>query len=316
MALSGPDRAAALLSLLGEEFARRVASHLGDRERALLEERLRTMQEVPPEVAQEVIHELRRALRRGAFPRREQTEEQQARRKETPPEIPPGMKALQELPPDQLAEMLEGESPQIIAFILAHLPPTTSAGVLGLLPDELRAEVGVRLATLRDFSPLVVEEVGRLAEEVLRHAQGTVKLSRGVEFMVEVMNNLEESKAQMVLQRLEQQDPALAEEIRKRMFVFEDLLKADDRGLQNLLRQVDSKVLATALKVASSELKEKIFRNLSQRAAQALQEEMEVLGPVRVSQVEAAQQEIIALARKLEQEGQLIIARSGMEFVE
>lgn len=317
MALSGADRAAVLLSALGES-ARKVIAHLGERERALLEERLRSLGRVSPELVQEAIAELRRALRRAAPQGTQRAPSPRgATGKEAPLlEVPAGLKALQELSADRLAEMLGGESPQVIAFVLVHLPPATAAEVLAMLPDELRAEVGVRMATLRDFSPLVVEEMGRLAEEVLRQARGTMRLSRGVEFMVEVMNNLEESKAQMVLQRLEQQDPALAEEIRKRMFVFEDLLKADDRGLQNLLRQVDTKALATALKVASEELKEKIFRNLSQRAAQALREEMEVLGPVRVSQVEAAQQEIIALARKLEQEGQLIVARGGMEFVE
>lgn len=214
----------------------------------------------------------------------------------------------------QVVNFLQSEHPQTIALVLSFLDPRTAAQVLGALPENLQIEVIKRISLLERASPDVVKEVEKLLEKKFAGvATQTMSAVGGLDTAAEIMNSLDRSTEKTIMERLTYESPELAEEIRRRMFVFEDILKIDDRAVQLVLREVNMQDLAVALKGASEELKQKILNNMSKRAQQLLKDEMEFMGPVRVKDVEEAQQKIINIIRRLEEAGEIVISRGGGE---
>ena len=219
---------------------------------------------------------------------------------------------LQKTESENLLTFIQDEHPQTISLILAHLPPTKAAEILKGLPPKKQLDVVKRIAMMEQTNPDVVHEVEKSLERRLS-AFVTQEFEEvgGVQSVAEILNLADRSTEKAVLESLEEESPDLVEKIRRLMFVFEDVLKVDDRGIQKVLKEVDQQELALALKTASPELREKIFRNMSERAGQLIQEEMEFMGPVRVADVESAQQRIVDIVRRLEDAGEIIIQGRG-----
>lgn len=224
------------------------------------------------------------------------------------------LESLEIVDAKSLSTFLSNEHPQTIAVILAHLEPEKKGEVLKRLPDALHAEVVLRLANLDHVSPDLIAEVDKVLKNQLQNL-GTMEQATlgGVHPVAEMLNVMDKNTETTIMSRIEERDPILAEEIRKLMFVFEDIVKIDDRGIQALLKEVDNAKLLLALKTANEEIRNKIFKNISQRAANLLKEDLGNMGPARLSDVESAQVEIVNVARRLEQEGKIIIARGGSE---
>jgi len=221
---------------------------------------------------------------------------------------------LQKAETENLLTFIQDEHPQTIALILAHLPPHKASEILVGLPAAKQIEVVTRIANMEQTNPEVIKEVEKGLEYRLSGivSQKFQKVG-GVEAVAEMLNLADRATEKAILEALEAEDPDLVEQIRRLMFVFEDILLVDDRGIQKVLKEVDNDELALALKTASDELKEKIFRNMSERAVQLIKEEMEFMGPVRISEVEAAQQKIVDIVRRLEDAGEIIIMGRGGE---
>ncbi|MBN1114108.1 MAG: flagellar motor switch protein FliG [Oligoflexia bacterium] len=224
------------------------------------------------------------------------------------------LEALEMVDARTLATFLVNEHPQTIALIVAHLDPEKKCEVIKRLPETVQGEVVMRVAKIDYISPELLEEVDRVLKSELS-SMGTLDQQAlgGVEPIAEMFNIMDKNTEQSIMMRIEEKDPALAEEIRKLMFVFEDLVKVDDKGIQSILKEVPNEKLILALKTASEDVKEKIFKNMSSRAALLVREDLEAMGPVRLSDVEVAQQEIVNIARRLEDEGKIIISRGGDE---
>ncbi len=215
-----------------------------------------------------------------------------------------------------LAGFIKSEHPQTIAVILAHLPPSKAAEVLSEFPENLKYDVVLRISNLDVIPPGIVEEIDAvLNREILSTEGSEAKRLGGVEAVAELLNNVDKATEEQIFGRLEEDDPELADQIRQLMFVFEDLINVDDRGIRELLKEVRNEDLTLALKTASEELKQKILGNVSERAAAMILEDLEVMGPVRLSEVEQAQQKIIQVARRLEKEGKIVIGGKGGEDV-
>jgi flagellar motor switch protein FliG len=223
---------------------------------------------------------------------------------------------LRKSDPKQMAIFLQNEHPQTIALILSHLPPVQAATVLTNLSDNLQADVARRVATMDRTPPDIVARV----EEVMRRrassliSQDSLRVG-GTQYLVQVLTTVDRGTEKHILDRLMETDPQLAEEIKKMMFTFDDLIVIDDRSIQRILRDIDSKDLALALKAARDDLKQLIFSNMSTRAAEMLKEEMEFLGPVRIRNVEEAQQRIVTVVRRLEESEEIVISRGEEQML-
>ena len=214
--------------------------------------------------------------------------------------------------PAHLLNFIQQEHPQTIALILAYLEPNKASIILQNLPHEVQSDVARRIATMDRTSPEVLREVERVLEKKLSTLSSEdYSAAGGVESIVEILNLVDRASEKQIIEALEDEDPELAEEIKKRMFVLEDIVMLDDRSIQMVMREVDSQELAKALKSVDTEVQDKIFRNMSKRAAGMLKEDMEYMGPVRLKDVEEAQQKIVSIIRHLEDTGVIVIARAG-----
>ncbi|MCL2602614.1 MAG: flagellar motor switch protein FliG [Treponema sp.] len=214
--------------------------------------------------------------------------------------------------PTHLLNFIQQEHPQTIALILAFLEPAKASIILQNLPNEAQSDVARRIATMDRTSPEVLREVERVLEKKLSTLSSEdYSAAGGVESIVEILNLVDRASEKQIIEQLEDEDPELAEEIKKRMFVFEDIVMLDDRSIQKVMREVDSQELAKALKSVDTEVQDKIFRNMSKRASGMLKEDMEYMGPVRLKDVEEAQQKIVSIIRHLEDTGEIVIARAG-----
>ena len=224
------------------------------------------------------------------------------------------LESLDMVDPRSLANFLINEHPQTIALIIAHLDPTKKSQVIKKLPESIQSEVILRIANMDYVAPELVNQLDRVLQKELATI-GSVETQRlgGIEPIAEMFNVMDKNSEEAILSKVEEKDPMLAEEIRKLMFTFDDLILVDDRGLQAILKEVANEKLIVALKAATDEVKEKIFTNMSDRAATLVREDLEAMGPVRMSDVESAQQEIVNIARKLEEDGKIMIARGGDE---
>jgi len=232
------------------------------------------------------------------------------------------MQALQVMPFDflkkadasQITTFIQNEHPQTIALILAYLQPAQSAAILSGLPQDLRAEVARRIATLDKTPPEVIREVESVLQKKLSSVVTTdFSHAGGVKSLVEVLNYVDRSTEKTIIESLSENNPEIAEEVKKNMFVFEDIILLDDRAIQLVLKEVDTKELAVALKGVGEATQARIFKNMSERAAAMMKEEMEFMGPVRLRSVEESQQRIVGIIRKLEEAGEIIVARGGGE---
>lgn len=227
-----------------------------------------------------------------------------------------GLEAVRNLDPATIARFLKNEHPQTCAIIMAHLDPARAAQVIKELPERFQSEITFRLATLERIPPGVIKELDAALAQEFR-STGAMEGSQigGIDSVAEIMNNLDRAAESAILAEVESINPELAENIRNLMFVFEDLNSLDTRGMQTVLKEVNSDDLLLALKTASEPLQEKIFSSMSERAALMMKEDLEAAGPVKVSDVEAAQQVIIRIVKRLEEEGKIAIAGSGEDLV-
>lgn len=214
--------------------------------------------------------------------------------------------------PQQILNFIQNENSQTIALVLSYLQPEQSSAVLSSLPQDKQADVARRIALMDSTSPEVISQVERVLEQKLS-ATVTQDYTNagGIESIVQILNGVDRGTERTILDSLEIQDPELAEEIKKRMFVFEDIVNLDNRSIQRIIRDIENADLQLALKVASDEVREAIFRNMSKRMADTFKEEMEYMGPVRLRDVEEAQTRIVSTIRRLEESGEIIIARGG-----
>jgi len=227
-----------------------------------------------------------------------------------------GLEALKWMDARAVAELIRLEHPQIIAIVLAYLEPDQSAEILGQLPANMRSDIMVRIATLDGVQPSALSELDDIMEKTFA-GKGTTRTSAlgGAKAAANIINNLEPSQEGMIMEQITQTDEALGSRIADLIFVFDNLMEIDDRSMQELLRQVASDKLLLAMKGCDDAMKEKIFKNMSQRAAEMLKDDLESRGPVKISEVEGAQKEILQTARKLAEAGTIQLASKGDEYV-
>lgn len=218
--------------------------------------------------------------------------------------------------PHQLLNLISNEHPQTIALILCYLQPDKAAQIVAELPEDVQTEVAFRIATMDNTSPIVIKEIEKVLNEKLSSVVRTDMTSLGgVNTLVDILNQVDRTTEKNITEGLEREDPDLAEKIKQSMFVFEDIITLDDISIQRVLREVETKDLSIALKGCSEDVANAIFRNQSKRAAAALKEDIEFLGPVRLMDVEKAQQKIVSIIRRLEDAGEIIIARGGEDAI-
>jgi len=224
--------------------------------------------------------------------------------------------SLRKTDPKQIYNFIREEHPQTIALILAHLTPEQSAVILGMLPQELQSEISRRIAIIDRFTPDIVRDVEFLLERKLSSVvQQDQTVVGGVQSLVDILNRVGRSAEKVILEGLEREDPVLAEEVKRRMFVFEDLIQLPDNFIQRVLKEVNSKDLVLAMRGANEDVNSRIYKNMSKRAAEMIKEEMEVMGPVRLKEVEKAQQKVVTIIRKLDESGEIIISRGGEDVI-
>ena len=219
------------------------------------------------------------------------------------------------VPAENIANIIGGEHPQTIALVLSYLPSEKAGEIMTLLPEETRADIGLRVLRIGQVPDELINELDEAIKKDLSKVRVASRKFDGVEALANILNQADGETEDMVLANIEREEPDLADMIRQKMFVFEDLLQVDDRSFREILKNIDNQVLVKALKTASEDMKTKIFGNLSERAAAMLQEDMDVMGPVRLREVEEAQQAIIRAAKTLEGEGKIVLAGRGREDV-
>src|SRR5262245_4464408 len=218
--------------------------------------------------------------------------------------------------PQQLLNFIQNEHPQTIYLILAHLNAEHGATILSALPAEIQVDVAQRIAVMERATPDIIMEIEKVLERNIASVfTQEMTAAGGVRSVAEMLNRVDRSTEKAIMEKLEETNPDLADEIKRLMFVFDDLLLIDDRSIQRILRDVDQKDLILAMKGAGEEVKAKIFKNMSQRARALIQEEMEVMGPTRLKNTEEAQQKIVNTIRQLEEMGEIVVARGGEEEI-
>lgn len=326
--LPNKTKAAVLMMVLGPELAGDVVKHLSDSEIELLALEVARMEKVFPEIREAVIDEFyelaiaqdfiaeggianARAVLESAFGSN--------RANEILSKI---MSAMQVLPfeflkkadPHQVISFIQDEHPQTIALVLSYMPMQSAAVIIGKLPVELRGDVAGRIAMMEQTPPEVIKKVEAVLEKKISSVLSQeMTQAGGPKALVDLLNRVDRTTERTIIEMLEQNEPELADVIKGMMFVFEDIIQLDDRAIQAVMREVDMKDLATALKGSKPEVAQKIFTNMSDRAVAMLKEDMEFMGPVRTKVVEEGQQKVVAIIRKLEESGEIVLSRGGEE---
>lgn len=329
--LSGAQRAAIFLLGVGEESAASIMRHMEPREVQRVGEAMASLSGISNEQLSEVLAEFNskagsiNPLGIGAsdFAQRVMVQalgEEKARSvlsKVMPGKAKTrGIEALKWMDPGSVADLICEEHPQIIAIVLASLDDEQAADVLAELPAELRSEVIMRVARLEMIDPAAMEELDKVLEKQLGRASKTPpRVVNGMTSAAAIMNNVDADLEAAVMGALRESDAEITDKIAELMFVFEDLLALDDRGMQRLIREISVDTLVVALKGVDGELQEKFFTNMSSRAADMLREDLEAKGPMKLAEVEAAQKDILATAKQLSDEGELMIGKGGDDFV-
>jgi flagellar motor switch protein FliG len=323
--LTGPEKAAVLLMTLGEDIAAQVLANLDEREIQNIGNYMSALGDVDMSVMDSINKEfyemvesgtgglgiagmdfLKTALMQALDP----AKATEILNNITTPgeEMGGGLETVRMLDPKVISSFIVNEHPQTAAIILAHLEPPVASLTIRELPEENRMEIMHRLATLERVAPSVIRELDEALQTEFR-TSGAVSGNKlgGVEIAAEVMGSLDRTTETSILTAMDEVDPDLANEIRNLRFTFEDILKIDDNGIQLIMKEINQEDLLIGLKTATDELKEKLFTNMSERAALMLKEDLESLGPTKISEVEKAQQKVIAVCKKLEEDGKLVI---------
>lgn len=324
--LTGKQKAAILLISLGPDVSAQVYKHLTEEEIEKLSLEISSVKRVDSEMKEEVIEQFHQILiaqdyiTQGGIGYAKTVLEKAFGKQEASSIINRLTSSLQVRPfdfarkadPQQVLNFIQNEHPQTIALVLSYLEPEQSGQILSELPQDVQADVARRIAIMDSTSPEIIAQVERVLENNLS-ASLTEDYTQtgGIPAVVEVLNGVDRSTERTILDTLEAQDPELADEIKKRMFVFEDIVTLDNRAIQRVIREVENDDLRLALKVASEEVKGVIFTNMSERMVETFKEEMEYMGPVRLRDVEEAQMRIVSTIRRLEDVGEIVIARGG-----
>lgn len=324
--MTGMRKAAILLLTVDEDAAAEILKRLDRDSVGDVTREIAALGQVPPETCNYVVEEfynlalaqsyaeqggilLARSLLEKSLPK-EEAEHILEHIEQTVNATP--FAFLQRAESENLLTFIQDEHPQTIALILSHLPPDKASEILGGLGQEKQMEVVMRISRMEQTNPEVIREVERGLESRLSAiVSQTFEKTGGVETVAEILNLADRTTEKAILEQLEGQDPELVEQIRRLMFVFEDINLVDDRGIQMVLKEVDNADLGLALKTASDDLKQKILSNMSERASSMIEEEMEYMGPVRLADVESAQQKIVDIVRRLDDAGEIVIAGRG-----
>lgn len=324
--LKGPEKAAVLLALVGEEVAAELVADLDEKDLLLLRQGLHRMTLIEQQHIDQVYSDVSRRAEHAGLVLGDNTEylsrvleialgpEKAAelmKRMLAGDDDSTGVEALREMDGKILASFLREEHPQTVAFILAHLYPGHAGEILSSLHEDAQKEVAYRITQLARTPPEVIEEVSRVLRNEIRQVRG--KDIGGVKPLSEMLNFVDKATEERVLTGLEEIDSEMTDSVRGLMFTFDDLSKIDDKSMQTVIREVPREKWVMALRTASPQMKKKIFSNMSERAGALLREELESMGPVRLRDVETTQREILEIARALEMEGKIMLASKGKE---
>ncbi|MCC5912024.1 MAG: flagellar motor switch protein FliG [Clostridiaceae bacterium] len=324
--MTGKEKAAILLISLGPEYSAQIFKHLSDEEIEELTLEIANMRKVAPNEKEKIMDEFyqicvaQEYISEGGINYAKDVLEKALGSQKAMDIINKLTASLQVKPfdfarkadPSQLLNFIQNEHPQTIALILSYLPAGQSAQILSALPQGKQTEVATRIATMDRTSPEIIKEVESVLEKKLSALVSQDYTSAGgVQSIVDILNSVDRGTEKNIMDTLEMQDADLAEEIRKRMFIFEDIINLDSTSIQRFIREIENNELATALKGATEEVANVIYANMSKRMAEMIKEDMEFMGPVRLRDVEEAQQKIVNIIRKLEESGDIIIARGG-----
>jgi flagellar motor switch protein FliG len=327
--LTGLQKTAMLLVSLGDDTAANIFKYLEEDEIQQISREIAVTKHVQPEQADEVMEEFHTMAMAKSYISQGGIEyAKKLLIKSVGPEVArkiidrlvkalessAGFTSLERANPQQLSKFIQSEHPQTIALILAHLNASQAAELISSLPEALRSDVAMRMASLQEISPEVVRRISLILEQKLE-ALGSFATEAygGVRAVAELFNRMERNVGRTVLEKIETENPQLAASIRDLMFVFDDILLVDDNGINEILKRADKKTLTVALKGTSEELQNQFFRNMSSRAVEMMKEEMEFMGPVKLKEVEKAQHEIVEIVRQLEEEGVISIGGGGGE---
>ena len=323
---TGIQKAAILLIALGPERSADIFKHLKEDEIEELTLEIANTRSVRPQVKEDVLNEFyqiclaQQYIAEGGIGYAKELLDKalgEDRAKEVITKLTASLQVrpfefVRKTDPSQLLNFIQDEHPQTIAMILSYLTSAQAALVIGALPPEKQADVAKRIAMMDRTSPDVIKEVERVLEKKLSSlVNQDYTIVGGVDAIVNILNTVDRTTEKHIMESLEIEEPELADEIRKKMFVFEDILLLDDRAIQRVLRDVDNADLGVALKAANEEVQNVIFKNLSKRLAAMIKEDMEFMGPVRMKDVEEAQQKVVSVIRKLEDSGEIVISRGG-----
>ena len=323
---TGIQKAAILLIALGPERSADIFKHLKEDEIEELTLEIANTRSVSPQVKEDVLNEFyqiclaQQYIAEGGIGYAKELLDKalgEDRAKEVITKLTASLQVrpfefVRKTDPSQLLNFIQDEHPQTIAMILSYLTSAQAALVIGALPPEKQADVSKRIAMMDRTSPDVIKEVERVLEKKLSSlVNQDYTIVGGVDAIVNILNTVDRTTEKHIMESLEIEEPELADEIRKKMFVFEDILLLDDRAIQRVLRDVDNADLGVALKAANEEVQNVIFKNLSKRLAAMIKEDMEFMGPVRMKDVEEAQQKVVSVIRKLEDSGEIVISRGG-----
>jgi flagellar motor switch protein FliG len=328
--LTGARKAALFLMIMGEDFTAQVFKHLSDREIKLLGENMAQVKKVDPKTITGVMDEFAKAMGgedsigisgkdflQKAVPKAFDSKKADdilgdllSKSEEKT------FEKLSSMNPNVLANLLMTEHPQTIAIILVNMKHQTAAEILQLLPENIQGEVIIRIADLEEVPSEIVNEIHEVVDEMIADmCDETNATAGGAEMAAEILNYLDHKTENAIFEKIESVREDLADEIRQKMFVFSDLVNLDDRSIRTLLKEISNDELILALKTASEELTEKVFNNVSKRAAEMMKEDMEVMGPVKLKDVEQAQINIVKAARRLEEEGKIVLRGKGGEDI-
>ncbi|MBP1968103.1 flagellar motor switch protein FliG [Virgibacillus natechei] len=324
--LSGKQKAAILLISLGPDISAQVYKHLSEDEIEKLSLEISSVKKVDSHMKEDVLEQFHQIavaqdfISQGGIGYAKTVLEKAFGTEEASGIINRLTSSLQVRPfdfarkadPKQVLNFIQSEHPQTIALVLSYLDAEQSGQILSELPQEMQADIAKRIATMDSTSPEIIAQVEQVLERNISSSlTEDYTQTGGIQAVVEVLNGVDRSTERTILDSLEIQDPKLAEEIKKRMFVFEDIVVLDSRAIQRVIREVENEDLQLSLKVSSDEVKDVVFKNMSQRMADTFMEEMEYMGPVRLRDVEDAQTRIVSVIRRLEEIGEIIIARGG-----
>ena len=323
---NGIQKAAILLITLGPEKSASIFKHLKEEEIEELTLEIANTRSVAPQTKEDILNEFyqvclaQQYIAEGGIGYAKELLEKALGEEKAQNVISKLTASLQVRPfefvrktePSQLLNFIQDEHPQTIAMILSYLSAGQAAMIIGALPPEKQADVAKRIALMDRTSPDVIKEVERVLERKLSSlVNQDYTIVGGVDAIVGILNTVDRATEKHIMESLEIEEPELADEIRKKMFVFEDILLLDDRAIQRVLRDVDNNDLGVALKAANEEVQNVIFKNMSKRLAAMIKEDMEFMGPVRMKDVEEAQQKIVGIIRKLEDSAEIVISRGG-----